>query len=759
MDRIIRDGQGLGHDGNSAGNNNGGLEQFPKDWGISGIGELETCLPPKYDEFVRARLSEVSAKAEAIWKNAPLGESAEVKNVRALHHWTVARVTVKEERSVEVAVRPYKNEILPKVTVESPDEVDPYAYDLFADHQDEGEESLEVVGSAQVVSCDHCNKGKVPCDKCHGTGKVSCERCEGEGRLECSECVGGQVRGARGKKNCPRCKGRGDVDCPDCRDGKAKCTSCEGKGASSCPVCKGHSKVIRFIRVKGKRVRSAEVENILSPSLAPMVDMANLAQVSVIFDPHSAISLDDVKYWISDDCDLAEEARISPDLVASIHKCRELVRVEKKRLDNVGQPSVMINLLITDLASNIYLAFTGIEIGLEGADYLRASGLGYPLELRGDAEVSRLDSLSVRLGEDDRPDDDAVFAAVILTKPLQGNDTSFGRFSDDPGDNLAALLSKLPPPVTSTSAGQRMVRNYVRIFVRSWIGVDYSYDGKEYFAFVGKRGIYSQGSSPIVDAATHLVEDARAQLSSEVTNSELIIEDVKRALSNLRLWPDAEALASFLTELPKAKISSGDKFRILDAVNGRFDAMDARRKAFLGILKTPEKDEYDTEEDCQIKREFEKELLLDWILKLDNGRVTRNLVNAVMEQVKSAVAIRNGLIGGGIVVAAILAFVAFVLINAGPESASPAAPEPALVNSPPPAVTVAPVIPPSQPDTDCGNVGVSTPVGVSADRWSLYRCIDESAAEGRWGLCLGRSKYTRTAGRGCPGKEMCCPPE
>lgn len=758
MDRIIRGDQGSGQVGNSDGNRDGGLEQFPKDWGVSGMGELETCLPSTYQELVRTRLSEVSEKAKTLWNKAPLGESAEVKSVRAFHHWTVARITVKEQRSVEVAIRPYNNEILPKVTVESPDEVNPYSYDLFAGDQDEGEESLEVVGSAQVVSCDKCNRGKVSCDECHGAGKVSCEKCEGDGRLECPECVGGKVQGARGKKNCPRCKGIGDVDCPDCRDGIAKCPSCGGKGASLCPECKGHSRVIRFIRVKGKRVRIAEAEEVFSPSLSPMISLVNMAKVSVEMTPDEVISLSDVKHWISDDCDLAEESRFTPEIVAQLLECRELVRVEEKRLRNVGLSNILnINMFIDNLALAIHSSFNSFGFELDGQDILGASGHGYPLNLSDEVAISRLDSLSVSLGEEGCPEDDAMFAAVILTRTSKEKNTVFGRVASGPDDKLVAIWEKLVQSAPSISSGERIVRDYVRLFVRSWIGADYSNDGKGYFAFIGKQGVYSQGASPVIDAATLLVEEAREQLVSKVPNVEIVVDNVQRALSNLRIWPDSEALALLLTQLPKAKFSSRNKFRVLDVVNGRFDAMDAKRNAFLKIWTTPEKDEFDDDEDCQRKRDVEKELFIDWVHKVDTGRVNRNLVNAVRDQIESAKAMKTFLIVAGLLVAAIFAFVAFLSFSPVPESESTPVPEPTLLKTPPPAVV--PVASPPSPDTDCGNASVPTPVGVSADRWSLYRCMGESEAEARWGLCLSRGKYTKTAGRGCPGEDKCCPPK
>jgi len=57
----------------------------------------------------------------------------------------------------------------------------------------------------------------------------------------------------------------------------------------------------------------------------------------------------------------------------------------------------------------------------------------------------------------------------------------------------------------------------------------------------------------------------------------------------------------------------------------------------------------------------------------------------------------------------------------------------------------------------CGRGNAPRPVGASA--WLTYRCASETEAGPRWAVCLPRSAYTRSVGRGCPGEELCCPHE
>lgn len=42
--------------------------------------------------------------------------------------------------------------------------------------------------------------------------------------------------------------------------------------------------------------------------------------------------------------------------------------------------------------------------------------------------------------------------------------------------------------------------------------------------------------------------------------------------------------------------------------------------------------------------------------------------------------------------------------------------------------------------------------------WREYTCTGRKEAGASWPRCLPRGAYTTQAGRGCPGRERCCPP-
>jgi endogenous inhibitor of DNA gyrase (YacG/DUF329 family) len=60
--------------------------------------------------------------------------------------------------------------------------------------------------------------------------------------------------------------------------------------------------------------------------------------------------------------------------------------------------------------------------------------------------------------------------------------------------------------------------------------------------------------------------------------------------------------------------------------------------------------------------------------------------------------------------------------------------------------------PPSEPTSLCGSSDASPPSTLDRSQWARYRCRLRDSSD-----CLPRSAYT-TAGRGCPGDELCCPP-
>lgn len=58
--------------------------------------------------------------------------------------------------------------------------------------------------------------------------------------------------------------------------------------------------------------------------------------------------------------------------------------------------------------------------------------------------------------------------------------------------------------------------------------------------------------------------------------------------------------------------------------------------------------------------------------------------------------------------------------------------------------------------THCGHPSYR-PSHIRSRAWSDHLCLPREAASYRWKSCLRRKQYTPIAGKGCPGKERCCP--
>lgn len=56
--------------------------------------------------------------------------------------------------------------------------------------------------------------------------------------------------------------------------------------------------------------------------------------------------------------------------------------------------------------------------------------------------------------------------------------------------------------------------------------------------------------------------------------------------------------------------------------------------------------------------------------------------------------------------------------------------------------------------TDCGNSDANIPAAIDEQDWSEFECTRSKDRAS----CLGRSAYSKTKGRGCPGSELCCAP-
>ena len=739
----------------TGGSNSPVAGSFPKDWNIIEVGDLETILPATYEKIVRERLSEVSQEAKPLWGRAPLGELVEVQQVRALHCWTAARITVREERTVEDAFIPYQNERLPKTTVETPSEVDPGGYRFFAGDEDEGEESIDVPGSARVVTCHHCDRGKVECEECHGAGRVTCDECDGGGRLPCPECMDGEVQGARGYKKCPRCRGLGNVDCPSCKDGKSKCLACGGKGTTQCPTCDGRGKAIQVLRVRAKRTRTLLVEEDASPALDAIIEQLKISAIDGKIDSNNVVSIEQLKAWITPgflvDDDSFEDMGMEEDIQAAIRMLREKIRAQKKRMDSAGLPSISDE-YVQSLAgrfASIVQNNLNLTIQLPGYAHFRLSGDGYPLPpFRDELQLSRQDALGVRPDDEARSEDDAWFASVVATKTLQGATAPERPFPKRLSGKLVSALGRFVRTVPSSATKGQVIRDRLVVFVRSWIAADYRYSDKSYTAILGREGTYAPDASPVSDEATVLVEAARRAIAAEPPDGGTAASSVEQALSNTLIFPDPEALASLVTQVPKSKLKAAEKLNILGVIQKRLDLMSERREKFHALfLKSGERDQ---------------SLMFEGTLKFNTGRVTRDLVGAARQQVESAVAMRRTLIGTGVIVALVAVLVAVYFIvpaRRGPEvpPASPAA-SPVQPQAPAPSRTEGASSAQAPSDTACGHYAdKGVPAGLTREEWTGYRCLTRDEAGSRWSRCLNRKDYTGVTGKGCPGDARCCP--
>ena len=108
--------------------------------------------------------------------------------------------------------------------------------------------ACERCGGDQIVSCNDCNGGKVPCNTCNGRGDCAYYRCD-KGIVEKEKCPNcdGQYYLERATKYsydvipCPYCSyGYIYIDCSEC-NGRDRCSKCKGSGKSDkdCISCNG----------------------------------------------------------------------------------------------------------------------------------------------------------------------------------------------------------------------------------------------------------------------------------------------------------------------------------------------------------------------------------------------------------------------------------------------------------------------------------------------------------------------------------------
>lgn len=240
--------------------------------------KTETSLDERSERDFRASLDAISKPP--LWEAVgPLGKAIEVDSTFAFHTWSVGRVVVTEKRHVEDHFRLYENERLPKQTIRSPDEVDPNAFTMFEDDPDVGIEHVEVEGSARVVKCHLCKRGKSPCEECDASGRVECEHCLGFGRTKCSSCDGsGREAGERSRRNCSQCRGKGDLSCRDCHRGTIKCPECDGKKKSECRECHGTMRLLQVLRATGERVFSADWSSSYDDEMQSLLDLVSVVR-------------------------------------------------------------------------------------------------------------------------------------------------------------------------------------------------------------------------------------------------------------------------------------------------------------------------------------------------------------------------------------------------------------------------------------------------------------------------------------------------
>lgn len=687
---------------------------FPPDWKVREFGELETPLPVEYESLVRQRLTE-AAEASGIWTREPLGALVRVTRIRALHLWSIARLTVTEKRVVKHAYIPYQNERLPKQTVKTADEINPDDYDFFKDDPDEGAQHADVDGSARVITCHECRAGKRPCPTCSGEGNKDCTACYGEGRLSCSECHGaGRVDGVRGQKNCTACRGLGTVDCPKCRKGHRKCPECGGEKVVLCPVCAGMKKAIQVLRVQAVRSCAVRQEEVSSPDLQPLLDLLKIESFRV--DPEREVETNMGAYRA------ALSALPKDELV-------KLASVETTALNDTDDmpedhKAVFFDFAMSGLTRSLEL---GAQMAAEDAsDKGEAPSIGLPPCVRLAvplprphplAEVQKRQWFGV-LGSPGAASCDSASSAVVGARVLTGNirGSAVGVLPEVPCRQVAEAVDRCVAGRGGGAEDGRVVRDYVVVGVRSWIAADYELDGLQHVVFLGKTAAYAPTGSAIGAEPTRLVIEARELL--ETGNTAEAVSCVRRALSHELLRPDGEALASLLTDLPTMKVSVDAKNAVLAAVESYFKRvapdLDATVRGFLWAshmatvyYKDGEIDDFSpyftvtykmnpgkTDPDDYDKFPFGH--FPEAFFTIDLGRVNPALVAAVRQRIASIRGRKTGLVVAAIVAALIGAVVLAVALSGG-RAPKQAAPFPAAAPTAPAPAMAPAAEPPSVP--------------------------------------------------------------
>ena len=534
-------------------------------------GGLAAAVPEDAERLARDALDRISDAHSGMWAHAKLSSLATISSLRVLNAWSIARVTVRERRWVEDTFVAYRNERLPRLTIKSADEVDPAAYTFFDDDQDEGEEQQDVTGSARLVSCHECKRGKLPCESCDGVGKEDCDFCDGVGRDECHDCLGGgRVPGERGMKNCPHCSGKGSVSCELCRRGKIKCSTCEGTGKADCSTCEGRGKAIQVLRVRAERVRFENQDERSHSDLASLLSMLKCdrfvsSDESELGVGGGRLAVGGERVAIDENGALTAsgEERVERETTRALCGLTETVDI-LRQLDSIAFEGSDTELTVLhEHARQVYRGIVRLvnadglpvlpaEFGFPdlapGITFIKREYLGVPsLRLMGDDSV---DSATSWLGgaevlHGDVPVPSGVLAPEVLASAL-------GEIATE----LASADSPLP------GEGE-IVRDYVAVFGRAWLCVDFDYDATTYRAFLGRKNAYCPSGSPIADEPTRLVAEARRLAEQE--DGEAALAAIRRALAHELLWPDSEHLAMFLTALPKLPIERGSKLAILDA--------------------------------------------------------------------------------------------------------------------------------------------------------------------------------------------------
>ena len=196
------------------------------------------------------------------WGWRDLSRRLDIVSLERSGAFDVVLQSFSEERTVEGAFEPYRNQIL-----DGPDRgraPSPWKIPLQVP-------PMFTVEEKHIIRIPHTDEVRT-CHVCRGTTRVTCAVCGGDGRVSCSSCSGTGSKLESRTKTITDSQGKTTtetehytVSCRQCGgDGRATCSNCSGSGEITCPTCKGHGQLCHFQRMHvlfATRTNSHQIED------------------------------------------------------------------------------------------------------------------------------------------------------------------------------------------------------------------------------------------------------------------------------------------------------------------------------------------------------------------------------------------------------------------------------------------------------------------------------------------------------------------